>query len=36
VADFFAFEADEIDSVYAFVNFLSVEDPTPEFLDANT
>ena len=35
VGDFFAFEADEINSVDALVDFLSVEDPTSEFLDAN-
>jgi hypothetical protein len=35
VTDSFAFEADEINSIYALVDFLSVEDPTSEFLDAN-
>jgi hypothetical protein len=35
VADSFAFEADEIDSVDALVDFLSVENPAAEFLDAN-
>jgi hypothetical protein len=35
VTDFFAFKADEIDPVDALVDFLTVEDPTSEFLDAN-
>ena len=35
VTDFFAFEADEINSVDALIDFLAVEDPTSEFLDAN-
>ena len=36
VRDFLAFKADEINSVDALVDFLAVEDPTAEFLDANT
>ena len=35
VTDFFAFEADEINPVDALVDFLAVENPTAEFLDAN-
>ena len=36
VTDFLAFKADEINSVDALIDFLAVEDPTSEFLDANT
>jgi hypothetical protein len=35
VADSFTFEADKINSIYALVDLLSVEDPTSEFLDPN-
>ena len=35
MADFFAFEADKINSVYALVDFLAIEDPASEFLNTN-